>query len=109
MPNNLRFRSQAVMGIPPPLRRLVASNTPDLATEMLAVQADKRESPWIDTGSGVESRPAIRFEPLLVTGNQMGRRMFHGENEYPGEFGTSVSDLPRGMCSRWRNATPRPK
>ena len=73
------------------------------------MQADKRESPWIDMGSGVESRPAIRFEPLLVTGNQIGRRRVHGENERPDEVDTSVSDLPRKMCSRWRDATPCPK
>jgi hypothetical protein len=68
------------------------------------VQAD-RESPWIDTGSGVESPPVVRFELLPATGNQIGRRRCHCENGRPGEFDTSVPDLSRRMCSQL-NATP---
>lgn len=69
------------------------------------MQADKRESPLCDTFLGVESPPVVRFEPLLATGNQIGRRRVHGANKRPGEVDTSVSDFPRGMCSRQQATT----
>ena len=72
------------------------------------MQARKRESPSIDTVSGAEFYPIVRFELLPATGNQIGRRRCQGENERPGEVDTSVSDLPRKMCSRSLERTLRP-
>ena len=73
------------------------------------MQARKRESPSIDTVSGAEFYPVARFELLPATGNQIGRRRASGENERPGEVDTSVSDLPRKMCSRSLAKAPSPR
>ena len=73
------------------------------------MQARKRESSSIDTVSGAEFYPVVRFELLPATGNQIGRRRCQGENERPGEVDTSVSDLPRKMCSRSLAKAPSPR
>ena len=69
------------------------------------LQIDKWEGSPLGGTLVPKGSPTVRFELLRVIGNRRIRRKVHGANKRSGGVDTSVSDLPRRMCSRHQATT----